>query len=89
MTKLTDVFQEIWRERPHKSEVSGTYLGNEINSTYFHHILPKKKYPQAEFDKENIILLTSDEHGNVEVDIYKYEEINKRRNYLKIKYGIY
>ena len=28
------------------------------------------------------------EHGNVETDIYKYEEVNKRREQLKKKYEI-
>jgi len=79
-------FQEIWNKRPHKSEISGDYLGKEAMSTYFHHILPKEKYPEICLDEENIILLTLDEHTNVENDIYKYEEINKRREKLKIKH---
>ena len=79
-------FKEIWKERKHYSEVSGEYLGSEALSTFFHHILPKSKYPDASYDKSNIILLTLDEHTNVEADIYKYEEVNKRRESLKLKY---
>ena len=75
-------FKQIWKERKHYSELSGTYLGDEAMSTYFHHILPKEKYPELGYDKSNIILLTLDEHTNVENDIYKYEEINKRRSEL-------
>lgn len=75
-------FQEIWKERRHYSEVSGEYLGKEAMSTYFHHILPKSKYPELSYDKSNIILLTLDEHTNVESDMYKYEEVNKRREQL-------
>jgi len=30
--------------------------------------------------------LTLDEHANVESDMYKYEEVNKRREQLIIKY---
>ncbi len=56
--------------------------------TYFHHILAKEKYPEACLDEENIILLTLDEHSNVESDIYRYEEVNKRREQLKQKYEI-
>lgn len=81
-----DMFLNVWKKRPHKSEVSGAYLGSEPMSTYFHHILPKEKYPEACLDEENIILLTLEEHSNVENDIYKYEEINERRNQLKLKY---
>ena len=87
--EMQTFFLHIWKKRPHKSEVSGTSLGSEALSTYFHHILPKEKYPQAAFDEENIILLTLDEHTNVESNIYKYEEVNKRREKLKQKYEIH
>lgn len=64
-------------------------LGNEPRTTFFHHILPKSKYPDAEFDdEENIILLTWEEHQQVENDIYRYEEVNNRRKYLKLKYNL-
>jgi len=79
-------FMEIWKKRKHYSEVSGNYLGSEAMSTYFHHILPKEKYPEACLDEENIILLTFPEHQSVENDMYKYEEVNKRRELLKLKY---
>jgi len=85
---LCDLYKVIWNKRPHKSEVSEVYLGKEPLTIYFHHILPKGKYPELALDEENIILLTPDEHGNVENDMYKYEEINKRREYLKTKYDI-
>ena len=81
-----DMFMDIWKKKRHYSEVSGLYLGKEPMSTYFHHILPKEKYPQACLDEENIILLTLEEHSNVENDIYRYEEVNKRRNHLLTKY---
>ena len=83
-----EMFLNIWKKKKHYSEVSGVYLGSEPMSTYFHHILPKEKYPQACLDEENIILLTLDEHSNVENNIYKYEEINNRRISLKEKYKI-
>ena len=85
---MQEFFVEIWNKRPHKSEVSGTYLGNEPLSTFFHHILPKNKYPEARLDEENIILLTLNEHDQVESDLYKFEEVNKRREQLKQKYDI-
>jgi hypothetical protein len=83
-----DMFLSIWKKRPHKSEVSGKYLGQEALSTYFHHILPKEKYPEACLDEENIVLLSLLEHSNVENDMYRYEEVNKRREQLKIKYNL-
>ena len=81
-------FLEIWNSRPHKSEISGDKLGKEPLTIYFHHILPKNLYPQAKYDEQNIILLTFDEHHNAEIDIYRYEEINKRYKLLKIKYNL-
>ena len=87
-TEMRDFFLSIWKKRSHKSEVSGVYLGKEPMSTYFHHILPKEKYPEACLDEENIILLTLEEHSNVENNMYKYEEVNKRREYLKRKYSL-
>lgn len=83
-----EMFLNIWKKRAHKSEVSGDYLGSEPMSTYFHHILAKEKYPEACLDEENIILLTLEEHSNVENDMYRYDEVNKRRNSLNEKYNI-
>ena len=82
INKMRSFFMEIWKKRKHYSEVSGVFLGDEPMSTYFHHIMPKEKYPELAYEESNIILLTLDEHTNVENDIYRYEEINKRRSEL-------
>lgn len=81
-------FLEIWKKRQHLSEISGLPLVGEALSVYFHHILAKEKYPEAALDEENVILLTLEEHNQVESDMYRYEEINKRREQLKNKYEI-
>lgn len=86
--QMQEFFLEIWKERKHYSEISGEFLGNEPKSFYFHHIMLKSKHLEAMYDKENIILLTANEHSSVHLDMYKYEEINKRRDLLKVKYGI-
>lgn len=86
--QMQELFLDIWKTRPRKSEVSGVSLGKEPLSVYFHHILPKEKYPQAKYDEHNIILLSLDEHTNVENDMYKYPEVNLRREILKAKYNI-
>jgi hypothetical protein len=88
LLEMKEFFLSIWKKIPHRSEVSGQYLGSEPMSTYFHHILPKEKYPEARLDEENIVILSLEEHSNVENDMYKYEEINQRRIYLKNKYNI-
>lgn len=79
---MHEFFMDIWNERAHYSELSGEYLGKEPSSAFFHHILPKEKYPELGYMKSNIILLTLEEHGNVENDMYKYELINERREQL-------
>jgi len=84
--KMRNLFISIWNKRSHKSEVSRLGLGREPLTHYFHHILPKSKYPELAYIEENIILLTIDEHANVESDMYKYEEINGRREQLINKY---
>lgn len=76
---MRQFFVDIWNERPHYSEVSGDYLGKEPLSTYFHHILPKVKYPDMAYEKSNIILLTLHEHEAVENDMYKFDIVNQRR----------
>ena len=86
--EMRNFFLSIWKKRSHFSEVSGKFLGKEPLTIFFHHILPKEKYPDAQFDEENIILLTWEEHDQVESDIYRYEEVNNKRNYLKIKYNL-
>lgn len=78
----------IWNKRSHYSEISGIALGAEISTGFFHHILPKRSYKEAEYDEDNIVLLTLSEHEKVEADMYCSEIINKRREYLKLKYGI-
>lgn len=83
---LHKFFLDIWKKRKHYSEISGEYLGSEARSIYFHHILPKEKFPEAAYDENNIILLTFDEHNNVENNMYRYQEINLRRTKLKKTY---
>jgi len=88
LNKMRDFFLSIWSKRRHYSEVSGTYLGSEPLSVYFHHILLKERHQEAKFDEENIILLSFDEHQNCHSDMYRYSEVNRRRELLKIKYEI-
>lgn len=88
ISEMRDFFLHIWGKRQHLSEVSGTSLGSEPLHVFFHHILSKEKYPEAKLDEENVVILTLWEHADVESDIYKYEEINNRRDKLKQKYEI-
>ena len=85
---MIKAFEEIWEEREHFSEVSNKFLGYEPTTTLFHHILPRNLYPEFTLFKDNIILLTFTEHQQVENDPCCFEEINRRREQLKIRYGI-
>lgn len=60
------MFIEIWEEREHKSELSGKYLGDEMNAWFFAHILSKGSYPHLKFRKDNIILVTQEEHWQLD-----------------------
>ena len=59
------LFRQIWDERPHVSQVSGCPLP-EAGSLQWHwcfsHVLPKGIYGKAKLSKENIILITPEEH---------------------------
>lgn len=86
ISEMQQFFLKIWKKKLHYSQVSMDYLGKEPLTIFFHHILPKEKYPQAMYDEENIVLLTLEEHDNVERDMYKYDVINKMRENLLKKY---
>ena len=85
--KMKDFFLYLWSIRPHYSEVSGKWLGNECKSIFQHHIIPKSTCLEGKYDPENIIFLTPEEHVKVESDIYCFEEVNIRRKKLKEKYA--
>lgn len=76
---------EIWDERPHRSEISGLHLfpiGHFKWHWQFAHVLSKGAYPAFKFRKENIMLITPDEHENQE----KYPEFIEKREALKKQY---
>lgn len=79
------LFYLILQIRGRESEVSQTPLYGDINSTWFHHILPKSRYPELRYCVDNIIVLTSDEHSAVESG-KDYEEIEKRKIDLQTRY---
>jgi hypothetical protein len=85
--KRYKLFMVLWHERGNRSEVSDEVIFGQPSSAHFHHILPKRKYPEADLDPDNIIIMTMDEHANVESDMYKYEEVNRRRELLTYKYN--
>lgn len=89
--RLHRFYQELWNERQvggrNYSEISGKYLGKEPLSIYFHHILSKSKYPDLIFLGDNIILVTFEEHQEIE-NGKEFEEVKKREEILKNIYGL-
>jgi len=86
--KMLSLFSTIWKKRGPYSEISGVFLGGECKTIFIHHILPKSKYPQLCLEEENLIIISFEEHQEVENDMYKYDEINQRREKIKEKFGI-
>lgn len=80
-------YQEIWDEREHKCFETGKPLGSEPITLYFHHILPKAKYPLYRHMKWNIVLLHPDAHSQVEIFIDKCPRVKALTEHLKIVYG--
>jgi hypothetical protein len=64
-------FKSIWDKRPHfcneTNEALYTYSEKGIDISWFHHILPKKKFPEFANREENIIILSRLQHSRVEV----------------------
>jgi hypothetical protein len=83
-----ELFMFIWKKRGNKSEVSDERIYGEPSSAHFHHILPKSKFPEGDLDEDNIIILTMDEHANVESNMFTFEEVNRRREQLLKKYNL-
>ena len=86
--KMKEFFLSVWKKRKHISELSGEILYSPVSSAYFHHIIYKENCKEGKYDEDNIILLSLEEHQNTHSDMHRYEEINKRREKLKIKYNI-
>jgi len=74
------LFSIIWEEREHKSEISGLPLHGKGHSQWhwqFSHILPKGLYPSYRLKKENIILMTPEEHQLWEFKRHKIKDQEK------------
>lgn len=75
----TDMFEWIWQNRPHISEISKKDLNKVLNYfAMFAHILPKGKYPLFRYNPENIILVRPLEHVLIDQG-----SASARANYVK------
>ena len=92
-----EVFKMIWNERNRSCFISGECLEKYTNQFHwlFHHILPKSTYPKLRLLKNNIVLLSPENHDKVhrkaESDLVKedpkWKEYFELKNKLKIKYS--
>lgn len=87
-----ELFKEIWAEREHRSFVSGVRL-KYFDVSCFAHLIPKGSYPAYRLRKENIILLTPDEHHKFDhasheiKDDPKWKKVFEMVEELKRKYN--
>lgn len=78
-------FYSLLQERGNESEISGKTLRGDINSCWFHHILPKSKYPELRYCPDNIIILTKEEHDEIEAGV-EYELVKKRKRDIEQRF---
>ena len=94
------VFKEIWEQSNKCSFLSSAPLAQYENTKYFFslfaHVLPKKKYPELRLCKDNIVLLTPQEHFLYDFGThqqransqYNWDKIEERKKILLEKFGI-
>jgi len=69
-----EMFKEIWNERPHVSQISGKLLVGQDHPNWvgqFEHVLPKGAFPKWKFNKNNIWLMTFEEHFDLTNNTHK------------------
>ena len=80
-----DLFEQVWQERAHLSEISGKPLfgkGHPLWHWQFGHVLSKGAYPRYKLNPENIMLMLPEEHEKQE----SFEAFRERKQVLKEKY---
>lgn len=78
-------FMEIWNTTPpykRRCYETGKSLPHPPLSTYFHHVLPKSKYPQFRLMKWNIVLLDPDVHNQAETNLDKTPRVKELKERL-------
>lgn len=83
-----EVFKSIWAERPHFSQVSGKFLGDDLNVSFFSHILPKSHYKRFRLNKQNIVLKTEEEHFLWETQSWKLKDIPEWKWVFELKQSL-
>jgi hypothetical protein len=82
-TGEAEIFEEIWNERPHKSEISGRDVGcfeDFMFPNLFAHVLPKGKYPKFRLRKDNIMILNPREHLLIDMGTQAQRDAYEKEN---------
>ena len=61
--KDIEFYMKIWNSRPHKCEVCGIWLGNEMKPIFMDHLLEKTIYPELRYEESNIGLICPQHHS--------------------------
>ena len=80
-------YQGIWEEREHIDFETGEFIPGEALNLYFHHVLPKSKYPEYRHEKWNIVLVTWDTHSKAETNLDFVPKIKAYEAKLRATYG--
>ena len=75
-----EFYAEIWLASPHTCQNCGKNLGKEPLTTFFHHLLPKKPYPEFRHTPENIMILCPDCHTQAETFLDHLPKVKARRD---------
>ena len=79
------MFQQIWNDREHVSEVSGRPLlpqGHPQWHWQFAHVLSKGAFPRYKLNPNNIMLMLPEEHERQE----QFDAFQRKKDELKRKY---
>ena len=87
-----ELFNWIWNNRDHVSEVSGLPLIEDKNHFQFYwqfaHVLGKGPYPSYKLNPDNIMLMLPGEHERQEeFEVFTRKHMKLKRQYYKEIYG--
>lgn len=87
--KQFELFKEIYAEHPSKKCYECNRWVDGQSSSQFHHILFKsiQKYKKYALEKWNIVLLCTDCHSQVHLDVNKTPKVKELTEQIKEKYG--
>ena len=87
LVKRNEFFESIWKKRKHYCEECGMFLGHYPMSYHFHHLMPKAKFKDLEFEEQNIMLVDLDCHSKIECGFLS-EKVKQRIEEVKEMFNI-